>query len=190
MTTAQRQRSEAQAIVELALVMPMLVGIIAVLFQFGILFMSYETLIHMTRDAGRYLSVHPDTQDEDVMKYVLKDMPTSVMFPTIADGPNIRCTYTSGAWSCQKPFTTTGTPPNGGLYVDFSPLCGTYNGTTKRCMTGTSLTRPVGIDQRLTITYDAASRMFLPNGIHVGWLDVPAPGRYQSYSYHVMVEPE
>jgi Flp pilus assembly protein TadG len=180
--------SRAQALVELALVMPLMVGIVAVLFQYGILFMSYESVIHMTRDAGRWLSVHPDTQDSDVMLYVTKDMPTSVMFPTQADGPGLHCTY-AGSWTCASA-TTGSTPPNGGLLVQMNIVCGTYNASTKRCMTGTSLSRPAGVAQTVTITYDASSRMFLPTGIHIGWLNVPAPGRYQTYSYYVMVEPE
>jgi Flp pilus assembly protein TadG len=55
--------SRAQALVELALVMPLLIGIVAVLFQFGILFVAYLSLIHETRDIGRYVAVHPDTKD-------------------------------------------------------------------------------------------------------------------------------
>jgi Flp pilus assembly protein TadG len=180
--------SRAQALVELALVMPLMVGIVAVLFQYGILFMSYLSVIHMTRDAGRWLSVHPDSQDSDVMLYVTKDMPTSVMFPTTADGPSLHCTY-SANWSCAAGATLS-LPSNGGLLVQMNILCGTYNATTKRCMTGSSLSRPAGVAQTVTITYDAASRMFLPSGIHLPWLDVPAPGRYQTSSYYVMVEPE
>jgi hypothetical protein len=53
----------AQALVELALVMPILVGIVAVLFQFGILFIAYLAMVHETRDIGRYVAVHPDPID-------------------------------------------------------------------------------------------------------------------------------
>src|SRR5258707_13177961 len=55
--------SRGQALVELALVMPLLVGIIAVLFQLGILFVAYLSLVHQTRDIGRYVAVHPDVLD-------------------------------------------------------------------------------------------------------------------------------
>jgi Flp pilus assembly protein TadG len=191
LTLRRRQpATRGQALVELALVMPLMLGIVAVLFQYGILFMSYLSVIHMTRDAGRWLSVHPDTQDSDVMLYVTKDMPTSVMFPTQAAGPNLLCTY-SGSWKCATATTLT-TPPDGGLLVRMNIGCSIsdYNTSTKRCMTGSALSRPAGVAQTLTITYDAASRMFLPTGIHLPWLDVPAPGRYQTYSYYVMVEPE
>jgi Flp pilus assembly protein TadG len=186
------RRSPGQALVELALVLPVLFGIILVLFQYAILFMSYLSLIHMTRDVGRWLAVHPNSQDSAVMLYVTKDMPTSVLFPQAADGPSLHCTYNSGTstWGCTSA-ATTGTPPNGGLYVDFSPVCNTYNATTLRCMNGTNYSRPAGVQQTLTITYDAASRMFLPTTFRLGpFLNVAMPGRYQSYSYKVMVEPE
>src|SRR5205085_1296113 len=55
--------SRAQSLVELAIIMPMLVGLIAVLFQFGILFISYLSLVHATRDIARFVAVHPDTID-------------------------------------------------------------------------------------------------------------------------------
>jgi len=34
-----------------------------VLFQFGILFVAYLSLVHETRDIGRNVAVHPDTLD-------------------------------------------------------------------------------------------------------------------------------
>jgi hypothetical protein len=40
-----------------------LLGIITVLFQFGILFIAYLSLVHETRDIGRFVAVHPDTID-------------------------------------------------------------------------------------------------------------------------------
>ena len=52
-------RVRSQALVEFALVMPVLVGIVAVLFQMGFLFVAYVSLLHATRDVGRWLAVHP-----------------------------------------------------------------------------------------------------------------------------------
>lgn len=75
--------SRAQALVELALVMPLLVGIAAVLFQLGTLFIIYLSLVHATRDIGRWISVHPDTTDAAFQAYVTADMPTTI------DGRNL-----------------------------------------------------------------------------------------------------
>lgn len=167
-------------------------GIILILFQYGILFMSYLTLVHMTRDVGRWLAVHPNTTDSKVAEYVGKDLPTSVMVPTSIDGPALHCTAggTPTVWTCNSG-PTLATPANGGLLLDFSPTCVNYNSTTKRCMkNATDLSRGSGEKQRLTITYDAASRMFLPATIKFAGLNVTMPGRYQTYSYFVMVEPD
>jgi hypothetical protein len=58
-------------------------------------------------------------------------------------------------------------------------------------MSGSNYSRPAGVQQTLTITHDAASRIFLPTTFRLGpFLNVAMPGRYQSYSYKVMVEPE
>src|SRR4030088_438152 len=57
------KKQKAQSLVELAIILPLLVGIVAVLFQFGILFIAYLSLVHETRDIGRYVAVHPDTID-------------------------------------------------------------------------------------------------------------------------------
>jgi hypothetical protein len=67
--------SRAQAIVELALVMPLLLGIVTVLFQFGILFVAYVSIVHEARDIGRFVAVHPDTID------------------------GVRCTDTGSSWA-------------------------------------------------------------------------------------------
>jgi hypothetical protein len=78
------QKSKAQALVELALIMPLLVGLIAVLFQFGILFVAYLSLVHETRDIGRFVAVHPDTIDgtctttASLWKQVCDDAPSVI----------------------------------------------------------------------------------------------------------------
>jgi Flp pilus assembly protein TadG len=80
-------RGKAQSLVELAIIMPLLVGLIAVLFQFGILFVAYLSLVHETRDIGRYVAVHPDTIDggcataSSLWKQVCDDAP-AVIDPT------------------------------------------------------------------------------------------------------------
>jgi TadE-like protein len=53
-------------LVELALVLPVLFATAAVLFQLGILFIAYLSLVHEMRDIGRYAAVHPNTVDTGV----------------------------------------------------------------------------------------------------------------------------
>jgi Flp pilus assembly protein TadG len=167
-----RRRREGQALVELALVMPILVGIVVVLFQYGILFITYLSIIHMTRDVARWLAVHPGSTEASVVAYVNKDLPNSVIVPTSV--------------------VSSGSLPNGGLLVTLSPTCGIYNSTTKRCTTdgASSLSRPTGSLQQVTLTYDAQSRLFLPTVFRFAGLTVPMPGTVQTYQYSVMVEPD
>lgn len=166
---------------ELALVMPVMLGMIMVLFQFGILFISYLGLIHMGRDVERWLAVHPDSTDTTVMLYITRDMPNTVMFPTSADGPGLHCTFSSGtqAWAC-APGPTLSQPNPGGLLVVLTPTCG----SSAPCAA-----RTTGSMQTVTLAYDASSRMFLPTTFRLGWLNVPMPGAIQTYQLSMMVEP-
>src|SRR3954451_21670774 len=62
----------AQALVELALVLPILLGVVAVLFQFGIIFVSYLAIVHETRDVGRWIAVHPDDKSDVDLEIMAK----------------------------------------------------------------------------------------------------------------------
>lgn len=73
-----RSASNAQALVELALTLPALVAMAAALFQLGILFVVYLSMVHASRDVGRWLAVHPDTTDTQFQAYVSADMPSTI----------------------------------------------------------------------------------------------------------------
>jgi Flp pilus assembly protein TadG len=74
-----RPRSEnAQALVELALVTPLLVGVVALLFQLGVLLVAYLSVLHAGRDVGRWLAVHPDTTDAQLQSYATAHAPSTV----------------------------------------------------------------------------------------------------------------
>ncbi len=182
--------------------MPLMVGLIMVLFQFGILFISYLGLVHMGRDLERWLTVHPDSSDTTVMLYVTKDMPNTVMFPTEADGvcadandstincasgtATLHCTYNSStqAWGCAAGSANTSNPPavpNGAFVVRMTPSCGA---ASPPCTV-----RSAYSPQRVTLYYDASSRMFLPTTFKLGFLSVPMPGVVQTYQFSMMVEP-
>src|SRR5712691_3227127 len=90
-----RTDSRGQSLVELALIMPLLVGIVAVLFQFGILFVAYLSIVNETRDIGRYVAVHPDTVDgtlctsaNSLWKQVCDDA------PSVISAANVTPTFT------------------------------------------------------------------------------------------------
>src|ERR1700680_2451490 len=67
-----------QALVEFALVFPIMVGMVAVIFQLAILFVSYLAIVHAGRDVGRWLAVHPDTTDTALTAYVNGDLPSEI----------------------------------------------------------------------------------------------------------------
>src|SRR6266852_1160801 len=77
-------KQKAQSLVEFAIVLPLMVGIVAVLFQLGILFIAYLSLVHETRDIGRFVAVHPDmidgtcTTTSSLWKQVCDDAPTVI----------------------------------------------------------------------------------------------------------------
>src|SRR6266852_9558426 len=79
-----RHKQKGQSLVEFAIILPIMVGIVAVLFQLGILFIAYLSLVHETRDIGRFVAVHPDMIDgtcstnNSLWKQVCDDAPTVV----------------------------------------------------------------------------------------------------------------
>src|SRR4051812_46165047 len=78
MRPASNARQRAQALVELALTMPVLVGLVAAIFQLALLFVVYLSMVHASRDVGRWLAVHPDTTDAQFQAYVAADMPSTI----------------------------------------------------------------------------------------------------------------
>jgi hypothetical protein len=100
-------RVRSQALVEFALVMPVLVGIVAVLFQMGFLFVAYVSLLHATRDVGRWLAVHPDTTDAQFQSYIVGDMPSTISAAQLTARALPACpTLTSGRCSARPAGST------------------------------------------------------------------------------------
>jgi len=168
-STDRPGRGGGQALVELALVMPLLVGIILVLFQFGILFVAYLGLVHETRDIGRFVAVHPDTVDG------------------APSGSNPPCqSPPSGSlwWQVCNDLPVEVNPLK---VIDptplVSPACATLSG-------GHCTSRTTGAELHLQMRYDASSIIFLPTTFRFGpWLNVAIPTQLPPYDYYVMVEP-
>jgi Flp pilus assembly protein TadG len=143
--------SRAQALVEFALVFPIMVGMVAVIFQLAILFVSYLAVVHAGRDVGRWLAVHPDTTDAALTAYVNGDLPSEIS--------------------------------SSHLTVSATPGCATL--TAGHCTSRSS-----GAQQKVTLTYDASSSVFLPTTFRMGaWFQVAIPANIPAYDYFVMVEP-
>ncbi|MDQ6670108.1 MAG: pilus assembly protein [Chloroflexota bacterium] len=157
-------RRRGQALVELALVMPVLVGIVAALFQFGILFIAYLSMVHEMRDIGRWAAVHPDTIDGTSCS-----TPSSLWAQACADLPSVVASN----------------------HITLSVLPGA-DGVTRSCSSLTSghcALRPAGAELRMRLAYDAATIVFLPSTFRLGpYLNVSIPTTLPAYDYSVMVE--
>ena len=88
---------------ELAIVFPFLIGLVAVLFQLGILFMVYLALINTTRDIGRYLAVHPDNTDSTVTTYVQTNLPSLLQSANVTVTLTPSCTSLSNGYCSGRP---------------------------------------------------------------------------------------
>jgi hypothetical protein len=160
------RKQKGQALVELAIVMPILVGMIAVLFQLGILFVAYLSLVHEMRDVGRWAAVHPDTYDGT----------------SCSDAGSLFAQVCADAPSVIDPTKLT-----------FSVIQGS-DLQTRTCtlplVNGRCTARPAYVELRMRIQYDAASSLiFLPTNFRLGpWLQVKVPTNLPPYDLSVMVE--
>jgi hypothetical protein len=154
----------------MALVMPLLLGIVAVLLQIGVLFIAYLSLVHATRDIGRFVAVHPDTFDglsagtgapctrataNGLWEHVCNNMPSVIDKNHIQDLPLI------------------------------TPACPSVD-ANGHCP------RPTASAVTINMSFDSSSQIFLPTSVRWGpflQFDVPASFRTMAYDYTVMVEP-
>jgi Flp pilus assembly protein TadG len=156
------RRWRGQALVELALVMPLLVGIVAVLFQFGLLFVAYLSIVNETRDIGRYVAVHPDVVDGTAADCPAASTATSLWNQVCDDAPSV--------------INAANVLPS------FSPICATLSN-------GKCALRTAGTAVHISLTYNASSIIFLPTHFRLGsFLQVEMPSTLPAYDYYVMVE--
>jgi hypothetical protein len=159
--------SRAQALVELALVLPVLLGIIAVLFQFGILFVAYLTLVHEGRDIGRFVAVHPDMIDG-----------TSCTTVDTTVTPN-----TPSLWKIACDDAPQVINPSNLTSITVTPACSARVNT--HCVA-----RTTGSQVTVTLTYNASSNIFWPSAFRIGpFFTYSVPPTVFTYDYTVMVEP-
>jgi hypothetical protein len=73
----KRQRS--QALLELALFIPPLLAILLLMSQYAVLYMDYLAVIHVTRDAARWVSARPETTDQELRQHIEANLPTPLV---------------------------------------------------------------------------------------------------------------
>ena len=123
------ETGRGQALVEFALVFPIMVGMVAVIFQLAILFVSYLAVVHAGRDVGRWLAVHPDTTDAALTAYVNGDLPSEIN--------------------------------SSHLTVLAIPGC-------PALVSGHCTSRSSGMQQKVSLLYDASGSVFLPTTFRIG----------------------
>jgi TadE-like protein len=163
----------------MALVMPLLLGIVAILLQFGVRFSSYLSLVHATRDIARFVAVHPDTAD---------GAPPAPTPPCSVAGPPAAEPTPATLWDhiCRYDVPSVIDKNKIQDLPIATPACTALdaNGHCPARQTGTAIT--------INMSYDARSNIFLPQWVRWGpWLsfNVPANFTTMTYDYTVMVEP-
>jgi TadE-like protein len=67
-----------QSVVELAVFMPLVLFFGLICVQFGIIFMAYVNVMNVTRDAARWVSVHPHVVDSTTVTTVTGRLPAGM----------------------------------------------------------------------------------------------------------------
>ena len=153
-------KDRAQALVELAIVTPVLVGLVAGLFQLGIIVMVQLSLVYSTGDFSRWLAVNPDKTDDQVKQYITNDLPSALSGTTVMYAQNGECTIAA--------------PAVGQLCVQLSPACAALDGNNQCGSRVPGTTR-----QDVTVAYNPDRNVFLPKAN----MNIPT----LSYDYHVLV---
>lgn len=99
-TRARRGRDAGQSTVELALVMPVLIVLIATAFQMSLLLAAEIALSNATRDGARWLAIDPDSVDTAAISTISSRVsaPLSASLVTVAVSPSC-ASLTSGRCS-------------------------------------------------------------------------------------------
>jgi Flp pilus assembly protein TadG len=97
------RRSRGQSLVELALVMPVLLFFGLGCVQFALLFRTYDDMVQVTRDAARWVAVHPQVadggtgvNDGTTLGTVRGRLPSGISTSRLTMSINPACAATSG----------------------------------------------------------------------------------------------
>jgi len=152
-------RAEGQSLVELALVLPLLLFFGLACIQFALIFTVYINVINVTRDAARWVAVHPQVLDGD------KNTSGTTIYTVFQRLP---------------PGLTASR-----LTIAISPTCTAIS--AGKC--STSAARNAGDNITVTSTYDLTDVLFLPATIGWGSWRIGIPQTLPSYSMTLQVEP-
>jgi Flp pilus assembly protein TadG len=94
---AARRSDEGQALVELAVYLPFLLGFVLACLQFAAIFFAYLSVLNSARDVGRWVAVHPHTTDASAIAQIRARLPSDLDSAALAISFSPACpTLTSG----------------------------------------------------------------------------------------------
>ncbi len=93
-------KERAQSLVELALVLPMILLVLLVCFQFGILFITQMSVMNAARDAGRWVAVHPNYVDNTTCDQIKGRLPSNLIATKLQIAINPPCSVVNADDKC------------------------------------------------------------------------------------------
>ena len=140
--TPYRSR-QGQAIVEFALIAPILILLIMGVFDLGLAFFTNITLQNAAREGARYATLHVIATEEQA-KYLMGRVNSELIAGRVhGSGVSLVCpNYPESPYTCQT--------ADGATIVTYQ--CGAYQNSTLQCQTGASVS--VGISRQYYSIFD------------------------------------
>ena len=104
------RRTRGQALVAMALLMPVLLFFGLACIQFAIIFKTYIDVQNVTRDAARWVSVHPQVLDSTNDATIRARLPSGIKTARLTTAYSPQCTTVSGGKCTAAATRNTGDP--------------------------------------------------------------------------------
>ena len=102
-----RQRQRGAALIELAIFLPMILIFGLACIQFAVIFSAYMNVIQVTRDATRWVAVHPNVIDSSTESTIRSRLPAGVSSGALTFAFSPVCTALSSGKCTARPSGTT-----------------------------------------------------------------------------------
>jgi Flp pilus assembly protein TadG len=165
----RRGRVKGQALVELAITLPLFVMVVFMTIELALLFVAYYSETSMARESARWLAVHSNTTvDDDLAAHV-----QLTMLPGLVNSTTH--VTTSGTTSVDAVATV------GAMTVRYTPCVSNQTVCTHN-------NRVAGATLYVEMSYDVSNLIFLPTTFRFGSLETNVPTSLPAYRVYVMVE--
>ena len=87
-------KQRGQSVLELAIFLPLILVFGLVCIQFAVVFIAYVNVLNVTRDAARWVAVHPHVTDTDTVNTIKGTLPGGISrLPPGLTGANLTITF-------------------------------------------------------------------------------------------------